>query len=171
VARPGRLRDVLGADPDLAVVFQTIGDDVKVPLEVMPRVFLELLFDQRFDGIIGCDLESLPDASPIRDEETAFCVAGLSDDAPQNSTVVWSADELENDLKHCLVADRTDCAPNDPCSRSGWSIYSFGLEGSSQTGFAAEHRTLQTSRASVPSFQNLRRTNQIGLGLVENGGL
>jgi hypothetical protein len=94
------LWEILGTDPDFVIVFEAIGNNVEVPLKVMASFVPQSLFGERLDSVVGGDLESLADPSPIREEEVALGITAFADDAFQDSPVVWASDELEIDLEH-----------------------------------------------------------------------
>src|SRR5580658_136126 len=85
-------REIRGTHPHLAGVFEAIRDSVDVPLEVMRLLVLQLFCCKRLDRIVRGDLEALPDHAPIREEEASLGIAGVTDDAVENSTVVGTTD-------------------------------------------------------------------------------
>src|SRR5579872_2428677 len=99
-ARFDDLGQIRGTHPDLAGVFEAIRDGVDVPLEAMRVFVLEPLCCKRLDRIVRGNLEALPDHAPIREEEASLGIAGITDDAVENSTVVGTTDELECNCEH-----------------------------------------------------------------------
>jgi hypothetical protein len=93
-------RPIRGTHPDLAGIFEAIRDSVDVPLEVMRLFAPQLFWRKRVDRIVRGDLEALPDHAPIRREEASLGIAGIPDDTVENSTVVWTTDELEVNCQH-----------------------------------------------------------------------
>jgi len=99
-ARTDRLREIGGPHPDLGSVFEAIRDSVEVPLEVVSLFDFQPFPRKRLDGVARGDFETLTDRSPIREEEAALRIAGVTDDTLEDSTVVGTTDELENDFEH-----------------------------------------------------------------------
>jgi len=97
-----RCGKILGTNPDFFIVFETISDNVEMPLKVMVSLVLQSLPAKRLDSVVGSNLESLADPSAIRKEKAPLGIAAFADDAFEDFPVVRSPPELESDFEHVV---------------------------------------------------------------------
>ena len=95
-----RCGQIPGTDPDFVIIFEAIGNNVEVPLKVMASFVLQSFPGKCGDIVIGGNLESLADPSPIRKEEVALGITAFADDAFEDAPVVRPSNELEVNLEH-----------------------------------------------------------------------
>ena len=74
-----------------------------VLLKLVPSLRLELLFGQRFNGVVGGDFEAVTDGAAIRNKVIALGITRLTESAVQDLPVGRAADKLEDDFQGLTV--------------------------------------------------------------------